>query len=58
MLHVFQPSSHRFLTTIQRRKLKHFGHVIRTKTSLQIYCMVASMVADLEASQNDVSQMM
>ena len=41
--------SHCFLTTIQHRKLK---------TSLQIYCMVASMVWDLEVDQNGAGQMM
>ena len=52
--------SHRFLTTIQLRKLKYFGHVVRAEnlSSLQTYYMVASMVTDLVAGRNDAGQMM
>jgi len=49
-------SSHRFLT--HAVSLSTLAMLSELKTSLQIYYMVASMVPDLEADQNDVGQTM
>jgi len=53
-------SRHRFLTTIQRRKLKYFSHVVKAENHSTDHILHGhiNMISDLEAGQNDAGQIM